>query len=70
MRNVYIGLLLESIRFVLQTFATDYGDQTIETVRLRGISSPGVELGIVGKVISEQSIVLPFFVVFEIVLGR
>ena len=30
----------------------------------------GVELGIVGKVISEQSIVLPFFVVFEIVLGR
>ena len=32
MRSVYIGLLLESILFVLLTFVTYSGDQTIETV--------------------------------------
>ena len=32
MRNVYIGLLLESILSVLLTFVTYYGHQTIETV--------------------------------------
>ena len=34
MRNVYIGLLLESILFILLTFVTYSVDQTIETVCL------------------------------------
>ena len=40
MRNVYIGLLLKSILFVLLTFITYYGDQTIRIACLTGISSP------------------------------
>ena len=40
MRNVYIELLLESILFVLLTFITYYGDQTIRIACLTGISSP------------------------------
>ena len=71
-RNIYIGLLLESILFVLLTFVTYYGDKTIETMCLTGISSPGSWVGfcILGEVISEQSIALSFYVVFELVLGR
>ena len=41
MSNVYIGLLLESILFVLLAFVIHYGDQTVETVFLTGISLPG-----------------------------
>ena len=63
MRNVYIGRLLECIPFVLLTFGIYYGDQSIETVCLAGISSPGVGWGfcILEGVISEHSIVLFFF---------
>ena len=59
-----LGTLLESILFVILTFVTYYGDQTIP----RG----GVCLvfDFLGEVISEQSIVMSFFVVFELVLGR
>ena len=72
MMNVYIGLLLESILFVLLTFVTYYGDQTIETMFLMGVSLPQSWVGfcILGEVISEQSIALSFCVVFELVLGR
>ena len=45
MRNVYIELLLESILFVLLTFITYYGDQTIQIGCLTGISSPGSWVG-------------------------
>ena len=45
MRNVYIGLLLKSILFVLLTFITYYGDQTIQIGCLTGISSPGSWVG-------------------------
>ena len=41
MSNVYIGLLLESILFALLAFVIHYGEQTVETVCLTGISSPG-----------------------------
>ena len=36
MRNVYIGLFLESILSVLLTFVTYYGHQTIEVDSLAG----------------------------------
>ena len=66
LRNVYIGLLLDCIFFLLLTFAIDYGDQSIE------FPGWGVEWSvcILGGVISEQCIVLFFFVDFELVLGR
>ena len=41
MSNVYIGLLLEPILFVLLAFVIHYGDQTVETVFLTGFSLPG-----------------------------
>ena len=54
MSNVYIGLLLESILFVFLAFVIHYGEETIETVCLTGISSPGswVEFLYFGEVIS------------------
>ena len=45
MRYVYIELLLKYILFVSLTFVTCYGDQSIETVCLAGIFSPGSWVG-------------------------
>ena len=45
MRDVNIGLLLESFLFVLQTFVTYYRDQTTETACLTEISSPASWVG-------------------------
>ena len=71
-RKVYIGLLLDYILFVSWLLLL-----TIETNQLRkcvwrGFLRRGVGRGfcILGGVISEQSIVLIFFVAFELVLGR
>ena len=72
MRNVCIGLSLESIIFVLLTFFTYYEDQTIIAVFVwREFTHRGVGLGFCnfGEVVSDQSIVLSFFVVFELVLS-
>ena len=73
-RNVYIGLLLDCILFVLLTFAIYYGDQSIEAVCLVGISSTGSWVGFLYfgwcNFWAEQSIVLFFFGVFEFLLGR
>ena len=73
MRNVYIGFLLDYILFVLVTFVIYYGDQSKETVCFwRTFPRRGVGRGfcILGGVISEQSIVLFFFVACELVLRR
>ena len=73
MRNVYIGFLLDYILFVLVTFFIYYGDQSKETVCFwRTFPRRGVGRGfcILGGVISEQSIVLFFFVACELVLRR
>ena len=45
MRNVYIGLLLDCILFVLPTFVIYYGDQSTKAMCLAGISSLGSWVG-------------------------